>query len=347
MASEADDLFETFGDLFGQGRPRADLQQALRLTLAEADRGSVRVVEATRHHPCSACEGRGGPPGSEPIACGDCGGRGQTAHAHGFLKVTTNCPTCRGAGRTFETPCEACAGRGTEARPGRWDVTIPPGVAAGQKLRLKEQGHDLGQGPGDAYFTIAIEPHATLRRHGDDLHAKVSIDPGLAESGGALRVPWLDGEATVRVPAGASHGTRVTLRGWGTMRLGQPYAAPPEWSSPYRAGDPTARGDLVVTLQSHEEATPDPHELLGVTPGASRDELQVAYRRFAHAHHPDRHPDDPEMAERFEQVSAAYAQLLETAPAHAPVEASAPGAQVLMAIALAVVAIATAVLLLR
>ncbi|MEZ4340012.1 MAG: DnaJ C-terminal domain-containing protein [Sandaracinaceae bacterium] len=348
--SEAFEAFgELFGDLFGRGPAKPDLSQTLHVTLAETDRGGVRAVEAPRQAPCARCEGRGGPPGVEPVPCGECDGRGQKTETtgEGIFRITTNCKRCRGVGRSFETPCEACDGHGTEARPGRWDVTLPPGIAHGQKLRLKGQGNDLGDGPGDAYFGIVVEPHPTLRRHGDDLHAKVRIDPAVAASGGPLAVPWLEGDATLTVPAGTSHGTRLTRKGWGMTRLGQAWVAPPEASSPYRTGDASTRGDLIVTVQTREDEALDPHEVLGVAPGATRAEIQAAYRRFAQAHHPDRHPDDPDAAERFEQASAAYAELVASAPEHAPVEASSPGARFVIGIAVALVALAIAILLLR
>lgn len=50
-----------------------------------------------------------------------------------------------------------------------------------------------------------------------------------------------------------------------------------------------------------------PHEILGVPPGASRDEIRAAYRRLAALHHPDRGGD----AEAFAKVNAAHDAMLE------------------------------------
>ncbi|MFB6264087.1 MAG: DnaJ C-terminal domain-containing protein [Bradymonadaceae bacterium] len=50
----------------------------------------------------------------------------------------------------------------------------------------------------------------------------------------------------------------------------------------------------------------DPYTELGVSPGASQDEIKEAYRRLALKYHPDRNPDDEAAAERFKRISRAY-----------------------------------------
>ena len=53
----------------------------------------------------------------------------------------------------------------------------------------------------------------------------------------------------------------------------------------------------------------DPYQVLGIARGASEREIKQAYRKLAKELHPDTHPDDPAVAERFKEVSAAYALL--------------------------------------
>ena len=50
----------------------------------------------------------------------------------------------------------------------------------------------------------------------------------------------------------------------------------------------------------------DPYKELGVSRGASADEIRKAFRKLAKAHHPDTNPGDTASEERFKRVSAAF-----------------------------------------
>lgn len=50
----------------------------------------------------------------------------------------------------------------------------------------------------------------------------------------------------------------------------------------------------------------DPYKTLGVTRGASADEIRKAFRKLAKENHPDRNPDNPAALERFKMASAAF-----------------------------------------
>lgn len=53
----------------------------------------------------------------------------------------------------------------------------------------------------------------------------------------------------------------------------------------------------------------DYYELLGVSRGASTDEIQKAYRKLARKYHPDMNPDDATAKQKFQEVQTAYDTL--------------------------------------
>jgi molecular chaperone DnaJ len=53
----------------------------------------------------------------------------------------------------------------------------------------------------------------------------------------------------------------------------------------------------------------DPYKVLGVSPGASQDEIKKAYRQMAKKYHPDLHPNDPNANKRMNEINEAYDML--------------------------------------
>lgn len=54
----------------------------------------------------------------------------------------------------------------------------------------------------------------------------------------------------------------------------------------------------------------NPHQVLGVSEGASQDEIKRAYRRKAKECHPDLHPNDPNAAKKMNELNEAYDMLM-------------------------------------
>ncbi len=91
------------------------------------------------------------------------------------------------------------------------EVTIPKGVKDGTKLRLK------GQAPsgGDLILQVRHLPHPTFRLERDNVRVTVRVPAPLAAVGGPVRVPTLEGDVEMTLPAGSSSGRVLRLRGQG------------------------------------------------------------------------------------------------------------------------------------
>ena len=103
-------------------------------------------------------------------------------------------------------------------------VRLPSGADTGSRLRIAGQGMPSASGgpPGDLHLVIEVEPHASFRREGDDLHVDLPITLGEAYFGAKVRVPTLEGGVMLKVPAGTQSGSKLRLQGKGLVRKGRP-----------------------------------------------------------------------------------------------------------------------------
>jgi curved DNA-binding protein len=128
-------------------------------------------------------------------------------------------------------------------------VTIPPGVRTGSKVRIASSGHSGSGGSlnSDLYLNITVEPDPVFGRDGDDLRCSVDVDLYTAVLGGQARVPTLNGDVSLKIPAGTQGGQTFRLRGKGMP-------------NPRR---PAQRGDLLATVEIHvpEKLSPREREL--------------------------------------------------------------------------------------
>jgi curved DNA-binding protein len=97
------------------------------------------------------------------------------------------------------------------------EVTIPPGVTNGQRIRLSGQGGKGTEGAaaGNLYLIVTLKPHPRYRVVGRDLYVDLLLTPWEGALGAHVAVETPDGEAKVRVPAGTSSGRRLRLKGRG------------------------------------------------------------------------------------------------------------------------------------
>lgn len=102
----------------------------------------------------------------------------------------------------------------------RLHVQIPAGVREAQRIRLQgkgESGHAGGR-PGDLYIICKIKAHSYFRREDDDIFLNLPISIAEATLGATVDVPTIDGLTSVKIPAGTASGTKLRLKGKGTLR---------------------------------------------------------------------------------------------------------------------------------
>ncbi len=97
------------------------------------------------------------------------------------------------------------------------DVKIPVGLESGQKIKLREMGDPSPNGgpAGDLVITVAVDTHPYYSRDGKELYVRVPISLKEAALGGKVDVPTPYGLAGVKIPAGATTGTKLRLKGFG------------------------------------------------------------------------------------------------------------------------------------
>lgn len=231
-----------FGDMFGgrptarrqSGRRGADLETEVALSFEEAVFGATTEVEVTAEETCSACTGTGARAGTQPTACGTCGGSGMTAQRQGSFSMTRTCPACGGQGSVITDPCGECGGAGRVRRPRRVRVRVPAGVDNGQLIRVPARGNAGRDGgrSGDLYVVVRVADHPTFGRDGQHLTVTVPITYPEAVLGAEVKVPTLDeAPVTIRIPSGTPSGKTFRVPGHGVPRGGG------------------RRGDLLVTAE--------------------------------------------------------------------------------------------------
>ena len=190
---------------------------------------------------CETCKGSGHNHGedSDPIACGFCQGTGITTKVTqtplGKFQSEQQCTVCAGTGHAPGSVCLPCDGKGSVEKSKAIKVSIPPGVDSGSKLQVCGEG-DAGPngGPsGDLYIFLKIKDDPIFRREGNDIYAEQTVSCLDAMLGNTIRVPVVDGETSIEIPAGTQPGHTVCLKGSGAPSL---------------IGQVNQRGDHYVTI---------------------------------------------------------------------------------------------------
>lgn len=236
--SDFSDIFGDLGDLFGFGdifggggggrrrnRPRRgeDVRYDLDIEFRDAVFGTTAEIQVPRLEPCERCQGKGAEPGSSPVTCPTCRGRGEILFQQSFLTVRRTCSACNGTGQVIKNPCQECRGQAYRQVARKLAIKVPPGAESGTPYRVPSMGQPGANGgpPGDLYVVFDIKPHPFFERHGNNLHCVIPVNIAQAALGAEIEIPTLDGPPhKLKVPEGTQTGADLRVRGKGVPNPG-------------------------------------------------------------------------------------------------------------------------------
>lgn len=236
--------FRTNNTRGGRRGPKQGGDRRVNVTISfeEAVFGTDREIEFDRFDTCETCAGSGAEAGSNPVTCPQCSGTGEVRQVQqGFLGSmvrVTACPRCGGKGNIVEKPCRVCDGSGRLKKRATLNVKIPAGVNSGIQIQHTGQGDvgDLGAPRGNLFVVVNVKDHEMFVRHENDILLDLNLNVVQAVLGARIRIPTVDGEVDLDIPAGTPHGKIFRLRGRGFPRL-------------RTDGSNSGRGDQLVRVQ--------------------------------------------------------------------------------------------------
>lgn len=242
-----DDIFQQFGDIFGdtpfdsffggartrtrsQGQRGANLRIKVTLTLEEIAAGVTKKIKVKKHVACDQCNGSGAKDSNSVQTCTTCRGAGYVRRVQstflGQMQTTVTCPTCNGSGQQVTANCPKCQGDGRMYGEETLDIEIPAGVEEGMQLSLRGKGNAGAKGgpPGDLLINIEEKPHEFLQRDGMNLIHELYLNFADAALGISVEVPTIEGRVKIKVPPGTQSGKIFRLKGKGLPSV-QAYGA--------------------------------------------------------------------------------------------------------------------------
>jgi molecular chaperone DnaJ len=234
-------MFGGGGQQARRGPPKGrDIQMDVQITFVESAFGVDKDIRVYKTMACADCHGSGAEKGTKKTKCEQCGGAGQVRRVQqtilGTIQTSAICPRCDGAGEVPEKNCHACHGSGTKKGDREMNIKIPAGIADGETLRVTGEGEAAPRGgrSGDLFLNIRVKPDARFERDGFDVGSYAEIPVSLAALGGETTVQTVDGEVSLKIPAGTQPGAQFRLKGKGITHL-------------RRSG----RGDHIVEVRVH------------------------------------------------------------------------------------------------
>jgi len=220
---DINDIFEGFGFGGGGGARAArghDISIDIDLPFADAVFGVKRTVVLTKNNTCKECKGSGAKTGTEMTNCTTCQGNGRIHETKqsilGNFSTVRECSVCDGKGKVPKEKCPHCAGQGIRRTQEEIDIQIPAGVQDSEVIRMTGRGEAIPNGePGDLYIKLHVTAHESITRQGSTLYSSLPVKLSDALLGNTYKVTTLDGDVSIKIPAGIAHGEQLRIKGKG------------------------------------------------------------------------------------------------------------------------------------
>ncbi len=218
------DFGDVFTDFFGGGGGRSrrgrDISIDLELSFKESIFGVKRSVLLAKTAQCDTCKGSGAAPGTELETCKHCNGAGkvhETSNSFfGAITMVQPCKHCHATGKVPKQKCATCRGEGVYRKQEEIDIVVPAGIEGGEMIRLTGAGEAVAGGAsGDLYVKVHVTPDPRFKKEGTNLVTDLSVKLSDALLGSDYKVQTLDGEETISVPAGVTHGEVLYIKNKG------------------------------------------------------------------------------------------------------------------------------------
>jgi molecular chaperone DnaJ len=121
----------------------------------------------------------------------------------------------------IDTPCHNCNGQRRERKRAALSVQIPAGVHEGLQIQVRGEGDagDPNAPKGNLYVVINVQEHEFFKRDNNDIILDINVNVAQAALGDSIRIPTIEGEMDLAIPAGTQTGRVFRLRGKGIPRL--------------------------------------------------------------------------------------------------------------------------------
>ena len=202
-----------------------NLRASVRITFEEAVFGCEKEIELTLKDECTKCHGTGAKPGTSPVTCSKCGGKGQIVYTQqslfGTVRNVQTCPDCNGTGKVVKDKCPDCYGTGYISNKKKIQISIPAGIDNGQSVRIREKGEPgRNGGPrGDLLVEVIVSRHPIFQRQDYNIFSTAPVTYAQAALGGDLMIDTVDGKVVYNVKPGTQTDTKIRLKGKGVPSL--------------------------------------------------------------------------------------------------------------------------------